>query len=619
MPTPYRSPSPAHHDGRRGASNPPMTRSMAAPACCAVRGALLRLALAAFALAFIGTQGSARAAGPTPDAVRVSVAEEEPTDRLIVQYRRPATSSVMSASHPIAQRLKSANVNWRSAQRNAQGAWVIELDRSRAPAELRQLAKQLTQGDSSIAYAEPDYRIHSLATPTDPYYKYQWHYYEATAGIRAPGAWDLSTGEGVVVGVIDTGVRPHEDLAANLLDGYDFISSTTVAQDGDGRDADALDPGDGCNGRSSSWHGTHVSGTIAAVAGNAKGGVGVAWNAKILPARALGCGGGYLSDAADALLWSSGASVSGITPPSQPARVVNMSLGTRATCPSTMQAAIDTARGRGTIVVVAAGNDGQSALQTTPANCRGVIAVSAVGRNGARAGYSNYGANVDIAAPGGVMTTTSLNGVLSTANSGSAAPAQDIYGFMQGTSMASPHVAGVVAMMLARNPSLTPDEVETLIKSTARAFPVACAGCGAGIVNAAAAVSAVLLGTEVSPPASEAEPNDTLVRAQGVSSLPVRVLGAMNSASDVDFYAFQILPGQTFKARLMANVNANLSLTLRNAKNVVVASSARAQGLTDTVTWTYKGTTPSTFYLQVTRVSGTVGTVEGSYTLEIVR
>jgi serine protease len=591
------------------------------PSGSSQRGAYwLHNALAMTLLCWAASVGSqARAATPAAESSVSTVAAEDPTDRLIIQYRRPATSSAMTASHPIAQRLKSAGVTWRTARRNAQGAWVVQLDSARSPDEMRRLARQLSSGDSSIAFAEPDYRIHALATPVDPYYGYQWHYYETVGGIRAPGAWDMSTGEGVVVGVIDTGVRPHEDLVANLLDGYDFVSSTSISQDGDGRDADAMDPGDGCNGRASSWHGTHVSGTIAAVAGNGLGGVGVAWNAKILPARALGCGGGYLSDAADALLWLAGASVSGVDPPSRTARVVNMSLGSRASCSSTMQAAIDTARALGTVVVAAAGNDGQSALQSTPANCKGVIAVSAIGRNGLRASYSNYGANVDIAAPGGVMTTTARNGILSTVNSGTSTPVQDIYGFLQGTSMAAPHVSGVAALMLARNPNLTPDEIETLIKSNARAFPSSCSGCGAGIVNATASVNAVLLGSAVSPDSTETEPNNTLAQAQAISSIPVRILGTIATTSDVDMYAVQVLPGQTVKARLMANVGSNYSLAMRNAKNVVVASSARAQGLTDVVTWTYKGTTATTFYLIVTRVSGGVGSVEGTYTLEIVR
>ena len=157
-------------------------------------------------------------------------------------------------------------------------------------------------------------------TPNDTRYNEQWHYFEATGGINAPAAWDKSTGTGVVVGVIDTGYRPHADLAANLLPGYDFISDTFVVNDGNGRDSDARDPGDWINAgecgpgdpatfEASSWHGTHVAGTIAAVTNNGNGVAGVAFNARVVPARVLGKCGGFTSDIADAIVWASGGTV----------------------------------------------------------------------------------------------------------------------------------------------------------------------------------------------------------------------------------------------------------------------------------------------------------------------
>jgi serine protease len=164
--------------------------------------------------------------------------------------------------------------------------------------------------------------MRKVFTPNDTRYNEQWHYFEAAGGINAPAAWDKSTGSGVVVGVVDTGYRPHADLAANILPGYDFISDTFVANDGNGRDSSALDPGDWINPgecgpgdpaafEASSWHGTHVSGTIAALTNNSNGVAGIAFNARVVPARVLGKCGGFTSDIADAIIWASGGTVAG--------------------------------------------------------------------------------------------------------------------------------------------------------------------------------------------------------------------------------------------------------------------------------------------------------------------
>jgi hypothetical protein len=142
------------------------------------------------------------------------------------------------------------------------------------------------------------------------------------------------------------------------------------------------------------------------------------------------------------------------------------------------------------VVVVAAGNSNVDMANSSPANCAGVVAVAAVGRTGGKASYSNFGAGVDVAAPGGSMSVASdPNGVLSTLNSGTTTPGTDTYAYYQGTSMAAPHVSAVVALMLEKNPQLTPDQVEGALKSTSRAFPAACSQCGTGIVDANAAVS----------------------------------------------------------------------------------------------------------------------------------
>ncbi|MEE7566353.1 S8 family serine peptidase, partial [Xanthomonas sp. Kuri4-3] len=182
--------------------------------------------------------------------------------------------------------------------------------------------------------------------------------------------------------------------------------------------------------------GTHVAGTIAAVTNNAVGVAGTAYNAKIVPVRVLGRCGGYTSDIADAIVWASGGSVSGVPANANPAEVINMSLGGSGTCSTTYQNAINGAVSRGTTVVVAAGNSATNVSSSVPANCANVIAVAATTSAGAKASFSNYGTGIDVSAPG--------QGILSTLNSGTTTPGNASYASYNGTSMAAPHVAGVV-------------------------------------------------------------------------------------------------------------------------------------------------------------------------------
>ncbi len=426
----------------------------------------------------------------------IAAADDGPAQQLIIGYVDGQTG-VRDLPPGLVMAAAKHGVTLTYYRSTATGADVVRIEGARLDkGKLHGLANALAQ-QVEVEYAEVDQLMKPLLTPNDTRYNELWHYFESTGGLRANTAWDTSTGTGVVVAVLDTGYRPHADLVANIVGGYDMIGDTFMSNDGTGRDSDAQDPGDWstagqCDatdpGSNSSWHGTHVSGTIAAVTNNGSGVAGVAFGAKVLPVRVLGRCGGYTSDIADGIVWASGGSVSGVPANANPAKVINMSLGGGGACDTTTQNAINSARSRGTVVVVAAGNENQNASNSNPANCAGVVTVAAVNRSGGRAWYSNYGAVVDVGAPGG-DTSVTANGILSTLNTGTTTPGADTYAFYQGTSMATPHVAGVAALMISKTPSLTPDQVESTLKSTARAFPATCSQCGTGIVDANAALN----------------------------------------------------------------------------------------------------------------------------------
>ena len=540
------------------------------------------------------------------------------TDRLIIKYRASSVAAsfpslmTMSAAHGVMNR---AGAQMNRLRADAFGGHVMKMDRPMTVEALRRLAREIAQADSAVEYAEPDLILQKQLVPNDASYLSQWAYYEPTAGINLPAAWDKTRGAGVVVAVVDTGYRPHVDLAANIVGGYDFISNSTVGNDGTARDADARDPGDGvaageCGSgqpaQPSSWHGTHVAGTIAALTNNGSGVAGVAWGAKVLPVRVLGKCGGYTSDIADGLIWAAGGTVSGASANAYPARVINLSLGGSGSCSTTMQNAINTARSRGAVVVVAAGNSATNAGTATPANCAGVVTVAAVNRSGGRAFYSNYGSVVDIAAPGGDMRSAATNGILSTLNTGSTSPGADSYAYYQGTSMATPHVAGVAALMLSVKPTLTPDQVESLLKSSARAFPASCSGCGAGIVNAAAAVNAAQAFNATVTTVAEVEANNTLASAQALSGSNLLVNGSLSSSTDTDYYRLAIAAGATLTARLTSGSSTgNADLAVYSSSGALLATSSNGLGLADAINVRNGNTTAVTVVLRVLRGGGT--------------
>ncbi|MCS7061424.1 MAG: S8 family serine peptidase [Anaerolineae bacterium] len=456
-------------------------------------------------------------AGESSPHVPRSSIESFPTNQIIIKYKESAEVSLSAADAPARMQALSAaaGIEIQYHRPMSGDAHVLRLPQRMPVQAVEEIARKLS-ALAEVEYAEPDYIRQPLLTPNDPQYSSQWHYFE-TYGLNLPPAWDIVTGTAsVVVAVIDTGYRPHNDMSGRFVQGYDFIGldwynnqwQPLTANDGDGRDSDPSDPGDwitssenssgffqGCPVSNSSWHGTHVAGTIGANSNNANGVAGVNWGAKILPVRVLGKCGGYDSDIADGMRWAAGLTVSGVPANANPAKVLNLSLGGGGACPATYQSAINQINALGRIIVVAAGNSNANASGFTPANCNGVITVGATDRTGLRAYYSNYGAVVDVSAPGGETSPTSSNGVLSTLNTGTQGPVADNYVFYQGTSMATPHVAGVVSLMATISPTLNYTRAEQILKTTVRSFgpgnDCATVGCGTGIVNAQAAVNAV--------------------------------------------------------------------------------------------------------------------------------
>jgi serine protease len=384
------------------------------------------------------------------------------------------------------------------------------------------LAIKALRSRPDVRYVERNTRAYALSEPSDPRYRQQW----SMPMINAAQAWGVTLGlPEIVVAVADTGVNPHPDLAASVRTdlGVDLITSPIVAGDGNGRDLDARDPGDGALPTADTFHGTHVAGIVAAIQGNGRGITGVAPGARIMPVRVLGRGGGSFMDINDGILWAAGETVSGARSPRK-ADILNLSLGGSAACPQATREAVDRARAAGVIVIAAAGNE-NSGEPTAPADCPGVVKVAAVGRDLLPSNYSNCN-QVDVAAPGGEVADDadqalnnwpaplckgSLGSVSNGAQDGilSLSSSRTNFSFERyesenGTSQAAPQVAGVAALMKSVYPQLTPAEFDGMLASRRLTFdprnigvavPPAIANqfeyhYGAGIIDAFAAVAA---------------------------------------------------------------------------------------------------------------------------------
>ncbi len=570
---------------------------------------------------------TARAGAGEANPLGARAPRPEPVARILFRLRAPAAVEPSALApgeslRPVAERLREVGgrtgVSLRLAYSLTGDIHVARLLVTEQGAELAATLAAL-RADPAIEYADPDTRRHPHSgpvTPNDPLFAPtaggatgQWYLGAPTttpsgvslAAVNAVGAWSTATGSsGIVIADLDTGVRfEHPDLGraeagGKLLPGYDFIGAdggaggTTfvTANDGDGRDADASDPGDwvtsgdltnsfltNCSAGNSSWHGTRTAGILGARTNNGLGIAGIAWDSWILPARVLGKCGGYDSDILAAMLWSAGIAVGGLPANPYPARVLNMSFGSAGACSAGSGGYQDVIRqlaARGAVVIVSAGNEGGPV--DSPANCPGAIAVTGVRHIGTKVGYANLGPEVALAAPAGNCVNAGgacLFSIDTTTNLGTTSPGTssytDQFNINIGTSFSAPIVAGIAALMLSTNANLNAAQLKSRLAASARAFPVVAtddtgaplpmcvvptagateafecnctrATCGAGLADAQAAVAEAQR-----PIAAVAVPLAT----QPGQSLALDAGGSAAACSHtIASYAWAILPGST--------------------------------------------------------------------------
>ncbi len=529
-----------------------------------------RPAAALLAMTLLAALPAHAAAAATPQA--------PVTDEVIVQFKPGAA---VMRNHALPARAAAGTVREVLARRAAAMGTRLgrKIDAGSAVGERTQVlrasgmsAAQLAAklaADPDVEFAVPNGRARRLTAPNDPLYGLssterrsngitlqdgpasgQW-YLRAPAATLAGGpvssldierAWARTRGSAsVVVAVLDTGVRPeHSDLAGRLLPGYDFVSNSTVANDGDGRDADPSDPGDwvtsaeagsgsftGCVAEDSSWHGTKTAALVGASADDGIGMTGAAPGVSVLPLRVLGKCYGTESDIQAAMRWAVGLAVPGLPLNPNPARVLNLSLGGGGACSAGYQSAVNDVLATGAVIVAAAGNSAGGPVGA-PANCTGVIGVLALRHAGLKVGFSDLGPQIAIAAPGGNCINVGfgepcLYPLLTATNTGLRGPVasawSDSYDASVGTSFASPLVAATAGLMFSVQPALTPALLLARMQATARPFPTTggdngdgsvvpvcttpstgiqqlqcyctTALCGAGMLDAGAAVNAV--------------------------------------------------------------------------------------------------------------------------------
>jgi serine protease len=522
------------------------------------------------------------------------------------------------------------------------------------------------RADPRVRYAEHVYRKFPLALPNDPDFSYvanvggQWYLQSAVpaavSNIHADAAWDISEGDtGIVIADLDTGIRyDHPDIAratalGRVLPGYDFIGADfggtfLQANDGNGRDADASDPGDwvtateaqsgpfqGCQSGASSWHGTRTAGIIGALTDNGVGIAGVNWNSFVLPVRVLGKCGGFDDDIMDGMRWAAGLAVPGAPVNPYPARVINMSLGGGGPCSFAYQDLFDELTAAGVTVVVSAGNSGGPV--SIPANCVGAVAVAGIRHIGTKVGFSSLGPEITISAPGGNCVNTNppcLFTIDTLTDTGTTAPVgagyTDMNNFNVGTSFSAPLVSGVASLMLGLNQNLQFSHIEKRLRLGAtKPFPVnlnadpttgvppptchvpvnfgdiqnaecncTTATCGGGMLNAQGALLQALR-----PIASVALPA-TVTAGNNVSLTGSRSVAACGRT--ISSYQWSVLLG----AAVIANPNvADTSVVAPSGTDVyaVRLTVTDDQGDTDTADITINPTTASSSVATITPVN----------------
>lgn len=520
---------------------------------------------------------------------------------------------------------------------------LVTTDRDLTAAESKEFMEALAS-DPQVERVESDRWIEPMSVPNDEKYPQQWSLhdveYEPIDGTWSSDfdeAWDLGyDGSGQTIAIVDTGIVSHPDLDQKVLPGWDMISDPRLARDNDGRDADPTDEGmwrsgtEGCGAQiDSSWHGTHVAGIAAADTNNSEGVAGAAPGAKLLPLRVMGACGGTAMDFAAAIVWAAGGQVDGVPKNENPAGIINMSLGTQSRCNATFSDAVAEARKLGSILVAAAGNSNKGADWTAPGNCEDLITVGATGPSGKRASYSNYGPGVELAAPGGDNWAVDWRDergwtinpideweIISTVDKGLQGSQGPGYAIQEGTSQATPLVAGAVALARQANPEITQEEVLAALQKSATPFsekdpnkPI-----GAGILNAANFLKEI---TGNATPPTDAAPTTTSDSSEPVpepteTATPVTVTAT--STTEVTETVTEVETSTVSSTRTTFSTADPITVTestVVTPEPTVVTSTTTVEGpaptvgQTETVTTTLPGTT-------VVEQPETVTTVETS-------
>jgi len=471
------------------------------------------LACAALTAVAAGAALSAQAGTPTPTY----------TGDLIIKWRddTSGTRKTLSATEAsnrllsVAQAAGSTLQVKRTLGTDAQLMHTGLTDAAGIEAAVAKIAQ-----DARVAYVVPDRVLYPNTIPNDPLFATQNNLAAPAVvpgGINVASAWNITQGSSsIVVAVVDTGYTDHPDLSGKILPGYNFITDPARAGNTTGRGTDAHDLGDGVTATdvqniagctssdigNATWHGTEVASVLAAGTNNALDIAGVGWATQFVPVRVSGKCGALLSDTVDGMLWAGGIAVAGAPANANPARVVNVSLGSVSACSAAEQDAVNRLAALGTIVVAAAGNEAAQSVDA-PANCAGAIAVTAHVDSGESASYANVGPQVALSAPGGgcansQATSSGCTGptsvILADSNNGAQTLGTYVVKQVAGTSFSTPEVAGTIALMLSVQPQLSNAQVLAGLQQTARPHPSGtfCTNtsglCGAGLLDAAGAV-----------------------------------------------------------------------------------------------------------------------------------